>query len=908
MKRMKHYMTGLLGMMAMMLGGCSEEIIEGPQSGELGEKVTFTMSVSVPGASQATRAMDGTTQPEITSLYLVVFGQDNFLREMAEAVEIDDFENESGEGIETRFKVTLSSSSDPVNIHLIANYDLSGGVPFGSEGQVIGTLETSGNKDVYWQRVSNVTIQPTTQTEIDNHTLNPTPAGLQQVPLVRNYAQFQLTNSATSSTEAHFRLTRFALVNMPDRGTIAPRISGNSFADYYDGSGTSATCKNYANIIAQNYTGNEPFTAVLNEYDPENTTDFKWISANTDGTAPTQYVYEYDHTFDNSRPLSLLIEGYFTAKGSDADNTEELTYYKLDIIYQDATYVSHYYNILRNFIYKMNITSVTGKGYATPEEALAQPASNNVSGSTQVEEFNSINDGEYQLFVEKNSIYIVSENTVTFKYRLVEMSSNTSVNNRVRVSWDATDVNDDSGSTTATHVFKQNPTNTTTDDVNGWRTVTITPNSPAGLSRDLTANIYVAAEGGLMRTVKVTLRQPYRMLVEVSPDDVDQTYNYPITVSTFIPNDLPESIFPLDFHYSTAGNTMYPQANTDMPVQINNDGTYDFVKTIRWVDYQALSEVTKQMLINGSYTDVTMKQFDAFFMTNTTHAGQSTVTVKNDFFTPQSDDFTINTAAATITKVSIVGTEYYGAGHPVTLKYTLSNAVNNGNLTITIKDGNRTSDYTVTNADRTAGEHQVTLNSLTFSDDITITISATRNGSTQTININNPKKRHLLLIPAGSFRITDQSVLRRYAVERDDNGDGTYTYNWSYQGYYNGQGYEWPDFHIDGIASGSRQINENTGTTTAIEIDATYGGRVQEFTEESEFVFTTYYNYSAAYHDAHVSDGATEDEYFNGTNADPKKYAVLTVGQICERWANNNGVIDLELNFTTTKPASLGGE
>ncbi|MBQ9645638.1 MAG: hypothetical protein IJV24_04680 [Prevotella sp.] len=904
MKRMKHYMMGLLGMLAMVLGGCSEEIIEGPQGGELGEKVTFTMSVSVPGASRATRAMDGTTTPEIKSLYLVVFGQDNFLREMAEAVEIDDFETKSGEGIETRFRVTLSSSADPVNIHLIANYDLSGGVPFGSEGQVIGTLETSGNQDVYWQRVSNVTVKPTTQDEIDNHTLNPTPAGLKQVPLVRNYAQFQLTNSATSKDEPHFLLTRFALVNMPDRGTVAPRISGNNFADYYDGSGTSATCKSYQNIIAQSYTGNEPFTAVLNEYDPENAAAFKWISANADGTAPTQYVYEYDHTFDNARPLSLLLEGYFTAKGSSADNTSEKTYYKLDIIYKDANYVSHYYHILRNFIYKMNISSVTGKGYDTPEEALAQPASNNVSGSTQVEEFNSINDGEYQLFVEKNSIYIVDANQVTFKYRLVKMNTNTSENSKVKVSWDAIDVNDDSGSTTATHVFKQNPAMTDTDDANGWRTVTITPNSPAGLSRDLTANIYVASESGLMRTVKVTLRQPYRMLVEVSPEDVDQTYNYPITVSTFIPNDLPESIFPLDFHYSTGGNTIYPQANTDMPVQINNDGTYDFVKTIRWVDYQALSEVKKLMLINGSNTEVPMKQFDAFFMTNTAKAGTSTVTVKNDFFKPESDYFTINTKAATITKVSIVGTEYYGAGHPVTLKYTLSDAVNYGNLTITITDGNQTSYYTVQNDDRTAGEHQVTLNSQTFSGDITITISATRNGTTQTININNPKKRHLLLIPEGSFRITDQSVLGRYAVERKDNGGGTYTYKWTDQAV----DYEWPDFHIDGIASGSRRIGATTGTGSDIEIDATYGGRVQEFTEESEFVFTTYYNYSAAYHDAHVSDGATEDEYFKGTNADPKKYAVLKVGDICQRWAENNGVIDLVLNFTTTKPASLGGE
>ena len=121
MKRMKYYMIGLLGIMAMMLTGCSEDLSEFSQGKDLEGKVTFTMSVNVPGAGMATRAMDGSTHPAITSLYLVVFGQDHFLREMAEAVPVDNFQTGSGEGIETKFNVTLNSSADPVIIHLIAN-------------------------------------------------------------------------------------------------------------------------------------------------------------------------------------------------------------------------------------------------------------------------------------------------------------------------------------------------------------------------------------------------------------------------------------------------------------------------------------------------------------------------------------------------------------------------------------------------------------------------------------------------------------------------------------------------------------------------------------------------------------------------------------------------------------------
>ena len=889
-------MIGLLSIISMMLVGCSDSWMDNPVENLQEGKVTFTISVNVPGASSETRAMDGTTKPTITSLYLVVFGQDHFLREMAQAEEINDFETESEQGVETKFKVTLSSSADPVIVHLIANYDLSAGVPFGSEGQIIGTLETSGNKDVYWQRVEDVTIKPANNDQALAHVI-PAPANLKEVPLVRNYAQFQLSNAASTN----FKLTRYALVNIPDRGTIAPRISADRFAAYYNGSGLNATCKTYQQIITQNYTGNEPFSSVLNEYDKDDPSTFKWINANNDGIAPTQYVYEYDHSFDADRPLSLLIEGFY----NPSSNTTKKTYYKLDIIYQDANNVSHYYHILRNFIYKMNIQSVTGEGYAKPEDALEQPASNNLSGSTLVENFNSISDGTYQLFVDKTSIYVVNTYQVTFKYKLVQMSDNTAVNNNVRVSWDANDVYDDS-STTTTHVFKSNPTCTESNDSEGWRTVTITPNNPSGLSRDLTANIYVAATGGLMRTVKVTLRQPYRMLVEVTPDEVDQTYNYPITVSTFIPDDLPESIFPLTFHYSTANNTIYPQANTDMPVNINKgNGTYDFIKTIRWVDYQALLQVTKQILVNGTNTNVTMRQFDAYFMTNTQHAGTTTVTVKNDFFTPQGDSFTISSTAATIGKISIVGTEYYGKGHDVTLKYTIENAATS--VAISITDGSTTVNYNKTTDDNgnvltTVGTHEVTLQTQTFNGDVKMTIATTRTGANdQAITINNPKKRHILLIPAGSFRIKDTSVLNNYTIVRTDN-NGTYNYSWYHAG-----NYEYPDYHIDGIASGSGQINGGTGnsagTVKAIEIDATYGGRVQEFTENSKFVFTTYYNYAESYVNANT---ATEAEYFSHEHETLKKWAVLTIGDICDNWAENiedgKNYIDLELEFTSTNP------
>ena len=81
---------------------------------------------------------------------------------------------------------------------------------------------------------------------------------------------------------------------------------------------------------------------------------------------------------------------------------------------------------------------------------------------------------------------------------------------------------------------------------------------------------------------------------------------------------------------------------------------------------------------------------------------------------------------------------------------------------------------------------------------------------------------------------------------------------------------------------------------------------LQQFTESTQFVFTTYYNYGST----QPNYDATIEEYNNRTHEGPKKYAVLTVGAICQNWVQNGGenggYINLVLNFSETKPTSLG--
>lgn len=884
----------LLMLLVMLTISCNDDFYQ-ERNGEqkqTGEPVTLRMSIELPETGITTRALDAGTAPTIESLWVAVFTQDHYLKQVAEAVPVRT--NNQGHFLPdddndvhrlTYFDVTLNTTDENVIIHLIANYDLST-LPFGQEGQIIGGLEVTGDQDVYWQRIPSVPIK--IQLDADgNYTsqmLDATstpkviqaPDELVEVPMVRNYAMVELE---LASTVTNFTLSGFALTNLPDRGSVAPRINQNTFAEYYNGAKRNATCKSYTDILAQGYKGNDPYGVVHSE-------ELNYKTSVNDAI----YTYEFNNDRDELSTMSMIIKGRYASDSKD-------TYYKVDLIYEDANYVTHYYNVIRNFKYKVQIERLMGSGYDTAEDAIQRPACNNISGSTIISSLTNVSNGEYQLYVDKMDLVMVHNNTYQLKYKFVKLDDMSNANSRITiVSSDCTGTG---------HVLSTAPQKTGTDG--DWQILTLTPNNPANQAEPLVEElILIDQDTRLMRKVKLTLRRPYTMKVVLDPSTVTQTYNYPVKVSVYIPTGLEqsESMFPLSFYIDSQNNTLYPQANTDMPVVVS-DGKYSFLKEIRKVDYEQLPIETTTVNIEGQSITQPMRRIDCYFMTNALQSG-TTVHVNNTYFNQGEATLAVSNTTSIISNINIVGTEYYGAGHSLTLKYTLTNQVAAANMSITLTDGTQTATHTITNEDRSQGTHEVTMQTLTFSSDVSFTISVTNAGTTQTITIPNPKKRHILLIPAGSFRITDESVLGNWAIERS--GDGN-SYYWTQAQNAQGVTYEWPDYHVDGIASGSGRIwgpqGSPQGTQNAIEVDATYGGRVQEFTESSEFVFTTYYNYGKT----QPTFEATQEEYYSREHEGPKKYAVLTVGAICNRWAEtggeNGGYIDLVLNFSENVPSSL---
>ena len=889
-------------LIAVLLTGCSDEFFEsnGTNKGEDGPPVTFTFGVELPEAVQ-TRVF-GDEAPDITinSLYVIVFDNNHYIKQIAEAVPVKgtngEFlpENDTDEDQYTKFKVTLNSSDETRIVHLIANYPEAASLSYGQEGQIIGALKSTTNQDIYWQRVEGVPIKIS---DNPSNLANPqsdnpddpvrivAPAQLQRVPLVRNYAQIDVEMGVT---DANFKLLNYALTNVPDRGSVAPRVAGNRFARYWEENGGQRVCRSYENItndvvggVSYSFSGNIPYDV--------NYTPLSW-SLNQDDenengatTLPASYVFEHrnvDRT--DLKTMSVIVKGQYRKNNSDPFKE---TYYKVDLIYKKNN-INTYYNVLRNFKYKVVIKGITDFGYDTAEEAASKPATNNISGSVEVSTYKSISDGIHQLMVDQADIYIVKEGTYSFKY---------SYNNDITASTpaiqngSATVTAGETSPTGTSAVITAGPTVASADE-GEWRKVTFTASEPDP-AVDKTQDIYVTTPD-LTRTVKVHLIQPYTMTVTCDPTDVQQTINTPVNVKVKLPSGLPKSIFPLQFFISTKDNTLYPQANTGMAASVK-DGSYGFIRILERSEYE------KIIANNGGF-------MDCLFMTNSTNSGTE-VYVGNTYFNQGSASFSSNTAC-NLASVSFQGTERFGQNHRVYVRFSLKN---NQDVTITFKEtgaNDQTWSTTTPGIGYTYSQYTektVWFDTQTFKGDISVEVTC--NG--QTITLVNPKKRHLLYIPAGSFTF-DSSIAGGYEWDNEaNNGAGGYV-----QATDGGGVYEWPSFYVDGIRSGSKKMYPTTGTVESISIDETYGGREVTFNANSVFEFVTYYNYDA---NGNLREGFYVDTDGDGVPDKIGKVASCTLQDLCNKYSatydNNKGTIltekiTMNLDFQTPVANSGGAK
>ena len=635
-----YLIVALLG--TFLTVGCSEDPLLGGETPS--KKVNWRFSVLMPDARPSTRAFGETAN--VTSLHVAVFSQVGgswFLKELAEATDLTPIEGSSDN--ETEFSVELSESpSEARRIHLIANYPgLS--FSFGDDATLVGLLSVNHNKDVYWGC-------------LEGTITNANPP--QRVPLVRNFAKIELK---VEKEVTNFRLTGFGLHNMPDKGTVAPYNNRvGAFAQFM---ASDNVCNTYKSLFeVQGYEGNEPYDMNTIAFTDAASEGFHVPEA--DGTVAPFYICERRNR-GVENPTSVIVKGIYDGKE---------TYYKLDIIYQDSeTNTNVYYNLLRNFIYNVRITRVDGPGYDSLADALRNPASNNVAGSTEVNEFTNISNGKGHLYVSTTYLLMVTENPVDIYYQYrpdIKRPEEVSNNHKGQGADSPVTISAPTGINVVLNKVEPQNTdvNETTDLHYKWRKITLTPNTP-GTAKE--QKITVAA-GGLQREITLVLRKPYDMTVKVFDKktyDNNQSFSKKVlanraeqvVVRTSIPSGLSPKLFPLLFTYSTAANTLYPLAGSGMYATTGN-GTYGFVYELGYEEYTACPRDPE---------DNTKVMFDCTLQTNCTQ-NASVVYVDNPYFNRGTDNFVNPFALGSIN----VSYQRVGGRNPQTI---YNNGNNNGSIT-----------------------------------------------------------------------------------------------------------------------------------------------------------------------------------------------------------------------------------
>lgn len=616
---------------------------------ETGEKVLLNFSVQIPEASGVeSRSF---TNPEINSLYLAVFDGNGYLSYVAEATRTD---GEKGLGTAKNpipFTVELSQTPNKRIIHFLANTTIDAN-DFGTENELIGALYTTDKQDAYWQRVELDNGVQFEYTDANNNkqydsgeaiTANTIGTKFTAVPLIRNFAKITIktADGITTAGNVGFTLEGFTVVNVPDRGSVAPfNTNKGRFTQYVD---ANKDAYSYSDLTGEtiNYTGFIPNTTKIDGNVAQDTEKSPFLSS--DGVF---YMYERNNQAKNANRTFVIVKGKF---GNEASS-----YYKIDIASKNGN-IMRYFDILRNFSYNIVITNVESSGAASPDLAAGMTGShNNLSAAVETQSLLNISDGAERLFVNYTEyVFVGTGETMQLKYRYVpDITAPNTVNNGFAAySWDKENQS----------VASITPIASATDDAQGWRALTVTaatidPN-------EVKSQILTLSAGNLSRTVNFILRAKYNFSNEnaTSPQQESNSDSYlkaAFRYSFTIPQNIPESLFPLTFVVQGSPENIYPNSNLNsLPVKvIDGEKTFGYEREVTYEEYQQTGGI-----------------INCYFRVNTENYNGTKITVSNRYFN-DSAEVTLREG----TKITING-----------------NTLQNGTLTWYVGDDNANKEITV---------------------------------------------------------------------------------------------------------------------------------------------------------------------------------------------------------------------
>lgn len=599
-------------MFTLLITACSNEDISVPAQVENDNEtceLTFKVTISQPAV--VSRTFNDGSSIEITSLCLLLFDEDGLYvgRKMA-----DEVTNPTliGNVYQGTYSVELAKTDEKRIIHFVANYstDINDFPSSGNENSVLSQLNVTGTTDTYWQRMNVDGIRDIDGIKnsegkytVDNITTT--------VRLIRNFVAVEMEMSKDKDEEDNFLVDQdflqgFVLYNEAKQGTVAPyfRNETGGFAEYTEGISyvTLTNSPDATSNPGQGYIGVEPINPTTNRYDKTVPVDGE---ENTDFTKTQKYTYERSYPSDKvNDPTFVIMKGRYNSK---------IWYYRVDIA-KDFKYL----HLLRNFRYILQITK-TCEGYSNISDAINGSSFNHlVDISIKVEE---ITDGETTLRVTPTDITVVNGTE------------------SVLINYDCKYTGEGELEVSVSDPF--------TPEINNARTIinSITSPSTSTLSGTLTVELKsfftesgqsnliggleiqrfeVRTSNGLTREVRISLVDKLNFNPKFMGPDADNLYHYQYT----LPNDLPESMFPMEIYLYEETGSFTPESGEQLSVDLipdpNNKGrqTWRYKKIMTYAEYKNSNNFVSTN--NG-------KVFTAKFKANGNLSGSYTMTIKNDY-------------------------------------------------------------------------------------------------------------------------------------------------------------------------------------------------------------------------------------------------------------------------------------
>ena len=531
---MKKIYTYISMLMLLLATACQQdELVSSPTL----QPDEYQFTVTIPEPVVASRALGDQPQDVMQMpMRVLVFDENGFFIANQVAT-VNSFEGNQG-----TYTVNLPKSDADVSLHFVLG-DVTFGTysPAANAVSIFSNLTVKDGVDAYW---GHLTVK-------DGITKN---TKLETVKLVRNFAKISVTKGEGRNED--FTLLGYALVNETNEGTVAP-YTGSGFATFEGLDGVD-------DVYATFRENNERYPGVTcGEIDES-------APVADEFTLEPKYVYERNQD-DSDAPVYILVK---------ADFNGATCYYKLDIVSSDATTgVTSYLNLYRNFAYRVIIGNVESKGYDSIEEAMNAAASNNISASVEVSEVNRIEDNVgRELSVDKLHIMLVSTDAYILNYNYTIKGE--PANDHVKAV--PVDGDDEGG-------YNHEAVREIRCNEDG--TITIIPADPLPASMQ-TQEFIVISDEGLSRRVTVNVRTPFEFTASCIPQ-IDAEAGTPQTVTLQLPENLPQSVFPLEFYIEPIKKTIYPDVEKNrLPVRLHENSSFDYVATITQEQYETTANRT----------------------------------------------------------------------------------------------------------------------------------------------------------------------------------------------------------------------------------------------------------------------------------------------------------------------------